>query len=81
MTYTVEDASGNSSSMTVDVTVEDNIAPTAVALSTYDIYVDANGSATLLFSDLDNGSSDNCSFVGSLDITDFDCDDVNVCFH
>ena len=78
VTYTVEDASGNSSSMTVDVTVEDNIAPTAVALSTYDIYLDANGSATLSFSDLDNGSSDNCSFVGSLDITDFDCDDVNV---
>jgi hypothetical protein len=76
VTLTVEDASGNSSTATATVTVVDNSGPTVV---TQDITVqlDPNGQVTIAASDVDNGSSDNCSIVStSLDITSFDCSNV-----
>ena len=35
--------------------------------------LDANGQATITTADVDNGSSDNCTFTLGLDITSFDC--------
>ena len=76
VTLTVTDTSGNSSSSTAVVTVEDNIAPTVI---TQDIAVqlDANGDANISVSDIDNGSSDNCAIdTSSLDVSTFDCSDI-----
>ncbi|WP_370094272.1 T9SS type A sorting domain-containing protein, partial [Winogradskyella sp.] len=73
---TVTDQSGNSNSATAVVTVEDNINPTAV---TQDIVValDASGNASILASQIDNGSTDNCSVVSlDIDISDFTCADL-----
>ena len=59
------------------VTVEDNSNPVAV---TQDITVEldgTNGQATITASDVDDGSSDNCSLpVYTLDVTNFDCSDI-----
>ncbi|MDW3193797.1 MAG: MBG domain-containing protein [Cytophagales bacterium] len=58
----VSDASGNETTASAIVTVVDNIAPVAFAKN---ITVDAG--ETLLPSDIDDGSSDNCSVTLSLD--------------
>jgi hypothetical protein len=76
VTFTATDASGNQSSATAVVTVEDNLAPTVV---TQDITVelDETGSVSISVEDIDNGSSDNCSLTNlSLDITEFTCDNL-----
>ena len=73
VTLTGEDEFGNSASATAIVAVVDNLAPTVV---TQDITVvlDANGSANIQASDIDNSSSDNCSIDNlTLDIDTFDC--------
>ena len=76
--YTVVDASGNSETIQIGVFVEDNIDPVAKVFASIDLYLDANGNATLDFEDhLNNGSFDNCSYEATLSQTDFDCDDVN----
>jgi photosystem II stability/assembly factor-like uncharacterized protein len=77
VTLTATDASLNANSQTAVVTVEDNISPT---VSTQNIIVelDINGSATITPTQIDNGSSDNCSFTMDLDITSFSCDDLGV---
>ena len=66
---TVTDLSGNSTSATAVVTVEDNIAPTVV---TQDITVqlDANGQAVINVADINNGTFDNCG-IQSLSIDNF----------
>ncbi|WP_178983847.1 T9SS type A sorting domain-containing protein [Winogradskyella helgolandensis] len=71
VTLTVTDASGNSDSAAATVTVEDPISPTAIG---QDISVDleSNGSVTILASDVDNGSFDNCGSVTlSIDVDTF----------
>ena len=76
VTLTVTDTSGNSSSATAVVTVEDNLDPIAV---TQDITVqlDATVNASISASDIDDGSSDNCSIANtSLDISTFDCSNI-----
>ncbi len=75
VTLTAEDGSGNTHSATATVTVVDNIDPVAVAQD-ITVALDANGAASITTADIDNGSSDNCSYSLSLDITSFDCDDL-----
>ena len=75
VTWTVTDGSGNTATSTQVVTVVDNIAPVAVAQN-ITVQLDANGQATITTADVDNGSSDNCTFTLSLDQTSFDCDDL-----
>jgi hypothetical protein len=73
---TATDGSGNSSTCTTEVEVEDVIAPVAAC---QDITVDLNSSgiATISASDIDNGSSDNCdSLMLSVDQSQFDCGDI-----
>ncbi|PNW22154.1 HYR domain-containing protein [Salegentibacter mishustinae] len=77
VTLTVADVNGNKSSATATVTVEDNVAP-VVETQPITVQLDANGVASITPEDIDNGSSDNCELdTMSLDITSFDCADVD----
>lgn len=76
VTLTVTDQSGNTASTTATITVEDLIDPT---VSTQDISVQLNGSGTAVIttSQIDNGSTDNCSVANlALDIDTFDCSNL-----
>jgi len=76
VTLTVADPSGNMGTGTATVTVLDNMAPVAVAQD-ITVQLDATGNATITATDIDNGSSDNCSVTGlSLDTTAFGCSDL-----
>ena len=73
VTYTVSDASGNTSTAVITVTVQDVAAPTAKAKNVT-LTLNAIGSATLAASDVDNGSTDNCGIKTlSISKTAFDC--------
>ena len=77
VTLTVIDVNGNESSATATVTVEDNVAP-VVETQPITVQLDANGVASITPEDIDNGSSDNCEIdTRSLDITSFDCADID----
>ena len=77
ITQTVTDENGLSSSCTATVTINDDntLYPQCQDIT---IQLDANGTASITVEDIDNGSLEGC--VGtpsmSLDIYDFDCDDV-----
>lgn len=76
---TVEDESGNQTSSSAIITVEDNISPTATARD-ITVALDVDGNAEVSPSSIDNGSTDNCTSSGdltfSLDIAAFDCEDI-----
>lgn len=72
ITVTAKDASGNTSTAEVTITVVDDIKPTLKAKSSYTIKLDTQGKATLKWEDIDEGSSDNCSIKSrSLSKTEF----------
>jgi len=61
---TVTDESGNTTDCHAEVVLRDLIPPTAVCRTdTFTIALDAAGTATLMASDIDAGSSDNCAIV------------------
>ena len=64
-TYTVTDECGNTSTCTQTVTIYDSEAPSAVC---QDVSANLNGTctATVNATDIDNGSSDNCTSAASL---------------
>ncbi len=73
---TVTDAAGNMANATATVTIEDNLAPTAIAQD-ITINLDATGNASVSASDLNNGSSDICGIgLLSLDQSSFDCSHI-----
>jgi hypothetical protein len=73
---TATDASNNSATAPATVTVADKIAPIA---KTKNITVNlVNGSGSIQPADVDNGSSDNCSFTLTLDKSNFTCADAGV---
>ncbi len=73
VTLTVTDVNGNSSTASSTVTVVDAIAPTVVTQA-HTVYLDASGQATISTTDINNGSTDNCSISAySLNVTSFDC--------
>lgn len=76
ITLIVTDNNSNSSSCTATITAEDNIPPSAVCKNAT-IQLDENGVAIPTFSEVDNGSADNCGVTSSI-ITpsSFDCNDV-----
>ena len=77
ITFTAKDASGNTSSAEVTITVVDEIKPTLKAKAAYTIKLDAEGKAALKWEDLDEGSSDNCSIKDKLlSKTSFTCADL-----
>jgi len=76
VTLTVTDASGNSSTATAIVTVQDNTAPTVVTQN-ITVNLDASGKATITEAQINNGSTDNCSIATyALDKKTFDCSNV-----
>ena len=80
VTLTVTDNNGNSSSCNAIVTIEDNSNPTVICQN-ITIQLDANGNVVIIATDIDNGSSDNCSTSGSGLIfsasqTSFDCSNI-----
>ncbi|WP_425075138.1 HYR domain-containing protein [Psychroserpens sp. S379A] len=73
VTLTVDDGNGQTDTCIAIVTVEDNINPTA-SCQDITIQLDAAGNASIVASDIDNGSSDNCGNVTlSASQTTFDC--------
>ena len=82
MTWTATDAAGNSATCTQSVTVIDNELPVASCNSTLTINLDITGNYTLTTTQVNNGSSDNCSsgagLTLSLDRTAFTCADVGL---
>ncbi|MBL4709780.1 MAG: PKD domain-containing protein, partial [Flavobacteriales bacterium] len=74
--FRVIDVNGNLDSASAVVTVIDTISPT-VLTQNLSIYLNAAGTANITTTDINNGSSDNCSIVSlSLDSTSFDCSEV-----
>jgi hypothetical protein len=72
ITFTAKDASGNTSSTEVNITVVDDIKPILKVKNIYYIKLDAEGKATLKWEDIDEGSTDNCSIKErKLSKTDF----------
>ncbi|MGB1270282.1 MAG: gliding motility-associated C-terminal domain-containing protein, partial [Flavobacteriaceae bacterium] len=72
VTWTYEDGNGNTSMQTQNVVITDITFPIVITQN-ITIALDDSGEASILASDIDNGSSDNCSFTLSLDIDTFDC--------
>ena len=73
---TATDSSGNASYQLAYITVEDNISPTQIFVSSYTATLDANGLVTVDFSDIDSGSFDNCDFKAVPSSWTYDCDDI-----
>ena len=76
VTFTVTDGSGNSTAATAIVTVTDPIPPVTIAQN-ITIALNANGTATITPSQVNNGSSDNCSIASlTLSQTSFTCSNI-----
>lgn len=76
VTLTVTDASGNAASCVATVTVVDLIAPVAICQD-ITVALDANGNASILAGDIDNGSTDNCGIASQIvNTTSFTCSDL-----
>ncbi|MCB0609479.1 MAG: SprB repeat-containing protein, partial [Lewinella sp.] len=76
VTLTVTDVNNNSSTCTATVTVEDNVAPTALCQNVT-VQLDANGDGSTTASAVDNGSNDACGVQSAvLSGQSFSCEDV-----
>jgi hypothetical protein len=77
VTLTVTDSSGNSASCTSTVTVVNNTPPTAICQNV-DVYLDANGNATIGAIAVNNGSFGSCGSAVSVSLnkTNFNCADI-----
>ena len=76
VTLSVADPSGNISTCTTVVTVEDSLAPT-VLVQDITVNLDSSGNVNIFTSDIDNGSYDNCSIATmELDLDSFTCSDI-----
>ncbi|MEK7415589.1 MAG: hypothetical protein AAB263_19970, partial [Planctomycetota bacterium] len=77
VTLTVTNAAGLTSSCTLVVSVYDNIPPVAICHSPINLSLDVNGDATLTAAMVNNGSTDNCVYLGySLSKPNFTCDNL-----
>ncbi len=71
--FTAEDASGNTTTCTFDITVNDITPPTPVCQD-ITIQLDTSGNATITSAQIDNGSSDECGIdTLTLDNDTFNC--------
>ncbi|WP_452228924.1 T9SS type A sorting domain-containing protein [Lacinutrix sp. MEBiC02404] len=76
VTLTVTDQSNNTDTETAIVMVEDAMSPSVITQN-ITVQLDANGTASILESEIENGSTDNCTIASSsLDITSFYCTDL-----
>ncbi|MEM9885875.1 MAG: right-handed parallel beta-helix repeat-containing protein [Bacteroidota bacterium] len=80
VTCMATDACGNEVDCSFDITVNDTEKPVANCKSTFSVTLGADDMAMLVPSDLDNGSTDNCTEAANLtfsaDQTTFSCVDV-----
>ncbi len=80
--YSVTDNAGNSTNVTQIITVNDAINPIARCVADFMVTLTLDGvtgEATLLASQIDDGSTDNCgSITLSLDKSIFGCNDIGV---
>jgi hypothetical protein len=72
---TLTNAAGCDSVITFNLTIGDTILPTVIT-SNLTVYLDTSGAASITTTDIDSNSFDNCSITLSLDIFNFDCNDV-----
>ena len=76
VTLKITDIHGNDSSAQATVTVEDKILP-IVAVKNITVQLDATGNATIVASDIDDSSTDNCGIdTLELDKTAFTCANI-----
>ena len=79
VTLTINDGNGGIDTCTATVTVEDNLDPNVITQNIV-VQLDSSGSATIIPSQINNGSNDNCTDTGSLtyslDKTTFNCSDL-----
>jgi hypothetical protein len=75
VSFEYTDAAGNGPVVcSFDVTVNDNEPPVANCVSNFSVELDASGIASILVSDINNGSSDNCGIDSIwIDVSTFDC--------
>ncbi len=73
VTLTAVDPSGNSSSVTADITVLDTISPSVISQNSNRLSR-CGGLVSITAGQADNGSSDNCSVDLSLSQSDFTCE-------
>jgi len=78
VTLTVTDVNGNVSTVDADVTVEDNVDPTAISQDVT-VQLDAAGNGSTTAALVDNGSNDACG-IDTLIVsqTNFDCSHVGI---
>ena len=77
VTLTGRDQSGNTASCTATVTVKDLIAPMAKCKNVT-ANLNALGKVNVLPADVNNGSTDNCSFTLSLVPSNFTCSNIGI---
>ena len=80
VTYTITDVNGDSDNCTANVTVEDNLSPSAACINTT-VEIQSDGTYDLQQGDIYDpaNSSDNCSIASvSFPTTIFDCDDLGL---
>ncbi|MBZ9651909.1 S8 family serine peptidase [Psychroflexus montanilacus] len=78
ITWEFEDSSGNVSTQTQNVVVEDTENPVIVANESIALELDNDGLATLSVEDVENGSTDNCAIDSQvLSQVEFNCDDLD----
>lgn len=79
VTFTAIDAGGNEANVEAVITVEDNLAPVAMAKN-ITVELDANGTATITAADVNNNSYDNCTsaanLIMSIHRSQFSCEDI-----
>jgi gliding motility-associated-like protein len=77
VTWTFTDSSGNVSTQTQNVILEDVTAPIVITQD-ITVFLDANGEVLISVSDINDGSIDNCEgdLTFDLDVALFTCDDV-----
>lgn len=75
--FTAEDASGNTASANVQITVLDSIAPVVNFRSQPTIYIGETGTATVVVDDIIESSSDNCAVVAqTANLNTVSCADI-----
>jgi hypothetical protein len=80
-TYQATDICGNARTCTQTITVNDNVAPTALCKD-LTVYLNSFGTVQISSNQLDNGSFDNCNLTGIKSIiasdTVFNCEDIGI---
>ncbi|GHC56745.1 HYR domain-containing protein [Ulvibacter litoralis] len=74
--YTATDINGNNTTCDFTITITDNEVPITVCQD-ITIQLDATGTASIIASDVDGGSTDNCGIASTtIDMDTFDCSNV-----